>query len=140
MTAGGDVFFCCPLFFCFSLTESQQLLQYVSVSDTSTNKVVNITFSAKEHNLSSPVIVGENAYLAAKVKREGRYEIAYGYSFEKVCLYALSLGIGTVMLAASLSRSTFEQAMDGKSNEVAPCGKSGRISVREKIYSGEPDA
>ena len=71
-----------------------------------------MTFSAKEHNLSSPVIVGENAYLAAKVKREGRHEIAYGYSFEKVCLYALSLGIGTVMLAASLSRSTFEQAME----------------------------
>lgn len=93
---------------------------------------------AKEHNLSSPVIVGENAYLAAKVKREGRYEIAYGYSFEKVCLYALSLGIGTVMLAASLSRSTFEQAMDVKSDEVLPVGSpvgypSEKRSIRENL-------
>ncbi len=46
---------------------------------------------AKEHNLSSPVIVGENTYLTAKVKLEGNYEIAYGYSFEKACLYAMSL-------------------------------------------------
>ncbi len=77
---------------------------------------------AKEYNLSSPVIVGENTYLAAKVKREGHYEIAYGYSFEKACLYALSLGIGTVMLAASLSRSTFEQAMSVQGDEVLPVG------------------
>lgn len=72
---------------------------------------------AKEHKLSSPVIVGENTYLAAKVRRKGHYEIAYGYSFEKTCLYALSLGIGTVMLAASLSRSTFEQAMNVQADE-----------------------
>ena len=45
---------------------------------------------AKENDLSSPVIVGEHTYLAAKVKRVDHFEIAYGYSFEKVCLYALS--------------------------------------------------
>ena len=67
---------------------------------------------AKENRLSSPVIVGEAAYLAAKVRRVEHFEIAYGYSFEKACLFAQSLGIGTVMLAASLSRSTFEKAMD----------------------------
>ena len=36
---------------------------------------------------------------------------AYGYCFEEACLYAESMGIGTVMLAASLSRQTFEKAM-----------------------------
>lgn len=93
---------------------------------------------AKAHKLSSPVIVGENTYLAAKVKREGHYEIAYGYSFEKACLYALSLGIGTVMLAASLSRSTFEQAMDVKSDEVLPTASpvgypAEKRSIRENL-------
>ena len=93
---------------------------------------------AREHNLSSPVIVGENTYLAAKVKRESHYEIAYGYSFEKACLYALSLGIGTVMLAASLSRSTFEQAMNIQDNEVLPVASpagypSDKRSIRESL-------
>ncbi|MBR1478256.1 MAG: nitroreductase [Lachnospiraceae bacterium] len=75
---------------------------------------------AKEHQLSSPVIVGEHTYLAAKVKREEHFEIAFGYSFEKACLYARSLGIGTVMLAASLSRSAFEKAMNVQEDEVLP--------------------
>ena len=69
---------------------------------------------AKEYGLSSPVIVGADTYLAAKVERVPNFEIAYGYSFEKTCLYALSRGIGTVMLAASLSRAAFEKAMEVK--------------------------
>lgn len=93
---------------------------------------------AKEHKLSSPVIVGENTYLAAKVRRKGHYEIAYGYSFEKTCLYALSLGIGTVMLAASLSRSTFEQAMNVQADEVLPTASpvgypAEKRSIRENL-------
>ena len=34
---------------------------------------------AKEHQLSSPVIVGEHTYLAAKVKKVRNYELAFGY-------------------------------------------------------------
>ncbi len=75
---------------------------------------------AKEYGLSSMVIVGATLYLAAKVKRCKHYEIGFGYSFEHVCLYAESLGLGTVMLAASLSRAAFEKAMDVQSDEVMP--------------------
>ena len=84
---------------------------------------VPITFrllDVEEHGLSSPVIVGADTYLAAKVEKVPNFEIAYGYSFEKVCLYALSRGLGTVMLAASLSRAAFEKAMDVKEVEVMP--------------------
>ena len=84
---------------------------------------VPVTFrlmNAKENNLSSPVIIGEQAYLAAKVARVTNYEIAFGYSFEKACLYAWSRGVGTVMLAASLSRSAFETAMAVQPDEVLP--------------------
>ena len=42
---------------------------------------------AKKYGLSSPVIVGEKWYLAAKTKKGN--ELAYGYSFEYACLYAL---------------------------------------------------
>lgn len=93
---------------------------------------------AKENRLSSPVIVGEAAYLAAKVKRVEHFEIAYGYSFEKACLYAQSLGIGTVMLAASLSRSTFEKAMEVQDDEVLPTASpvgypAKKRSIRENL-------
>ena len=84
---------------------------------------VPITFrllNAKEYGLSSPVIVGADTYLAAKVEKAPNFEVAYGYSFEKACIYALSRGMGTVMLAASLSRSEFEKAMDLKDGEVMP--------------------
>lgn len=84
---------------------------------------VPITFrllDVKEYGLSSPVIVGAETYLAAKVQKVPNFEIAYGYSFEKVCLYALSRGMGTVMLAASLSRAAFEKAMEVKDGEVMP--------------------
>ena len=84
---------------------------------------VPVTFQlldAKEYNLSSPVIVGADLYLAAKVSRLKHYEIGFGYSFEQVCLYAEYLGIGTVMLAASLSRSAFEKAMNLQDDEVLP--------------------
>ena len=37
---------------------------------------------AKEHGLSSSVIAGAETYLAAKVRREPHFEIAWGYSFE----------------------------------------------------------
>ena len=93
---------------------------------------------AEEHQLSSPVIVGEHTYLAAKVKRERNYEIAFGYSFEKACLYAKSLGIGTVILAASLSRSTFEKAMNVQEDEVLPTASpvgypAAKRSIRENL-------
>lgn len=92
----------------------------------------------KEYGLSSPVIVGADLYLAAKVKRCKHYEIGFGYSFEHVCLYAESLGLGTVMLAASLSRAAFEKAMDVQEDEVLPVASpvgypAQKKSIRESL-------
>lgn len=102
---------------------------------------VPITFrllDVKGCGLSSPVIVGADTYLAAKVEKVPNFEIAYGYSFEKVCLYALSRGIGTVMLAASLSRAAFEKAMEVKDGEVMPVASpvgypAEKKSIRESL-------
>lgn len=110
--------------------------------DSPTNPFsIPITFrllDAKEYGLSSPVIVGADTYLAAKVEKVPNFEIAYGYSFEKVCLYALSRGIGTVMLAASLSRAAFEKAMEVKDGEVMPVASpvgypAEKKSIRESL-------
>ncbi len=91
-----------------------------------------------KYGLSSPVIIGADVYLAAKVKRCRHYEIGLGYSFEHVCLYAESLGLGTVMLAASLSRPAFEKAMEVRDDEVLPVASpvgypAGRKSIRETL-------
>ncbi len=93
---------------------------------------------AKEYGLSSSVIIGADTYVAAKVSRVPQSEIACGYSFEKFCLFAESVGIGTVMLAATISRSAFEKAMDVRDTEVMPVASpigypAKKQSVREKL-------
>lgn len=93
---------------------------------------------AKAHGLSSPVIVGEKAYLAGKVRRTEGFELAFGYTFEAVCLYARTLGLGTVMLAASLNRPAFEAAMQVGADEVLPCASpigypAEKMSLRETV-------
>lgn len=93
---------------------------------------------AKEHKLSSPVIVGEKYYIAAKLSRCKNFEIGYGYSFESMCLYAESLGLGTVILAGTLSRPAFEEAMKVSEDEVMPAASpvgypAPKRSVREAL-------
>lgn len=120
--------------------EDRSALEAYTASPTNPFSVP-ITFrllDVKEYGLSSPVIVGADTYLAAKVERVPNFEIAYGFSFEKVCLYALSRGIGTVMLAASLSRAAFEKAMAVKDGEVMPVASpvgypADRKSIRESL-------
>ena len=97
--------------------------------------------STDEHDVSSPVVVGTNEFFAAKVKQTEQFELAYGYDFEAVCLYAASLGIGTVMLGGTLSRKTFEKAMELQRGEVMPLASpvgyiAEKMSVREKMMRG----
>ena len=76
---------------------------------------------ANEQKLSSPVVSGTNLYVAAKAKRVPHIEEAFGYSFEMLVLYALSLGIGTVWIGGTMDRGSFERAMSLGEDEVMPC-------------------
>ena len=101
--------------------DRKRLEQYLEALDNPFGVPVEFRFlDAKEHGLSSPVIVGTDLYIAAKVSRIPQSEIAYGYCFEKFCLFAESMGIGTVMLAATISRKAFEKAMEVGDTEVMP--------------------
>ena len=92
---------------------------------------------AKAHGLSSPVIVGAEQYVAAKAARAPGFELACGYSFERFCLFAASLGLGTVMLAATLSRDAFEKAMELQGAEVMPVASPvGYPAVRRSVRAG----
>ncbi len=91
---------------------------------------------AKKYKLSSPVISGAKLYMAAKIKRVKNYEIALGYGFEEVCLFAQHLNIGSVMLASTLNRKAFEEAMEVSEGEVMPVASpigypAERMSLRE---------
>ena len=99
----------------------QKLRDFIPTIETPFDVPVDIRIlNAKEHKLSSPVILGAELYTAAKVRRVLRGEEALGYAMEQLVIYAASLGIGTVWLAATLSRQAFEAAMELTSEEVMP--------------------
>ena len=84
---------------------------------------VPITFSilnARENGVSSPVILGADTYVAGKYQKQKNAELSFGYAFEKFILYAASLGLGTVWLAATIDRKSFEKAIQLKEDEVMP--------------------
>lgn len=93
---------------------------------------------AKKYGLSSPVIVGSEIYIAGKMPRSPHAEEAFGYTFEKVVLFAESLGIGTTWIAGTMNRDAFERAMAVSSDEVMPCVSplgypAKKMSVREAL-------
>ena len=93
---------------------------------------------AAKHGITSPVVTGEKYYLAGKVRRVENCDAAFGYSFEKACLYALSLGLGTVIIAGTMNRQAVERAMDVAEDEVLPAASpigrpAEKRSVRETI-------
>lgn len=70
-----------------------------------------VLLDAKEYELSSPVIQGEDLYIAAKVEKQPHGEEAFGFSFEKLVLYAWSLGIGTTWIGGTFDRPHFEKVV-----------------------------
>lgn len=80
-----------------------------------------VFLDAGDNGLSSPVLSGERQYVAVKVPVRPYADVAYGYSFEKLVLYAWSLGIGTVWIGGTMKREAFENAAGVKEGEMMPC-------------------
>ena len=76
---------------------------------------------AGKDDLNVPVIVDCDIYMTGKAKKAEHLEEAFGYSFEKIVLYAQSLGVGTTWIAGTMDRKAFERAIDLKDDEVMPC-------------------
>ena len=93
---------------------------------------------AKRYGLSSPVIVGTDTYIAGKMRRAPHAEEAFGYTFEKVVLFAESLGVGTTWIAGTMNRDAFEKAMEVAEGEIMPCVSplgypAKKMSLRESV-------
>ena len=77
--------------------------------------------SAKKDGLKVPVITGTDTYIAGVMRKVPHGEEAFGWSFEKIVLYAWSLGVGTTWIAGTMDRGAFEKAVHLKDGEVMPC-------------------
>ena len=96
-----------------------------------------VLLDAKEHGLSSPVLSGETTYAAGIVPKGPNADTAFGYSFEKLVLFAWSLGIGTTWIGGTMKRELFEKAAGVSEGEMMPCitplgYPAKKRSVREK--------
>lgn len=66
------------------------------------------------------VIKGASDFIGATVENSELALEALGYSFEKLVLYATSIGLGTCYLGGTFNRSSFAAAMEVKENELFP--------------------
>lgn len=66
------------------------------------------------------VIKGAPSYIIGKVEK-GKMDLEqYGYTFEKIILYATSLELGTCWLGGTFKRSSFKNIMKLKDNDILP--------------------
>lgn len=105
-----------------SREDREQLAQYMEgISNPFGIPVRFVLLDAKENGLSSPVLSGETLYVAGIVEKKEGAEAAFGFSFEKLVLYAWSLGIGTTWIGGTMKREVFERAAGLSEGEMMPC-------------------
>lgn len=119
--------------------DAQNILQFASRVENPFDLPIRWKLlDAKKHSLSSPVIVGTDLYIAGKLPVAPHAEEAFGYTFEKVVLFAESLGVGTTWIAGTMNRSAFEKAMEVGKEEIMPCVSplgypSSKMTLRETV-------
>ena len=104
------------------LAEDRKALEdYVKTVTNPYGVPISFVFlDAEEHGLSSPVLAGEHLYVAGKVHKVPHCGEAFGYSFEKLVLFAWSRGIGTTWIAGTMDRPLFEKAAAPGEDEMMP--------------------
>ncbi len=100
----------------------QKVEEYAKTIENPFGIPVEFVFlDAEQYGLSSPVLSGEKLYIAGKVEKKPYADVAYGYSFERLVMYAWSLGLGTVWIGGTMKRENFEKAAAVKDGEMMPC-------------------
>lgn len=104
----------------------EEIEEYVNTLDNPFDVKVRIRLVKKEKydgvvRLGTyGVISGANYYLVAVCEKVDFALEALGYTFEKAILYCTSLGLDSVWLGASFSKSAFEKTINLKENEILP--------------------
>ena len=115
--------------------DKEKLCNYIASIDNPYGLPIEFKLLPK---MGCPVVVGTDMYIGAKMKDAPHLNEAFGYAFEKLVLYAQSLGIGTVWIGGTMDRGAFEKEMELSEDEVMPCVSplgypAKKMSVREKI-------
>lgn len=122
-----------------SAEDRERLERYIrSIGNPFGIPVRFVLLDAKEHGLSSPVLSGETLFVAGITAKVPYADVAFGYSFEKLVLYAWSLGIGTTWIGGTMKRELFERAAGLSAGEMMPCVSplgypADKRSIRETI-------
>ena len=117
----------------------QEILRYAEGVETPYGLPIEWRLlDAKAQNLSCPVVTGTDCFIAGKLRRAPHAEEAFGFAFERVVLFAESLGIGTTWIAGTMDRAAFERAMALGAGEVMPCVSplgypAAKMSLRETM-------
>ncbi len=102
--------------------DRERLEQYIrTIANPFGIPVRFVLLDAREHGLSSPVLSGETLYVAGIVRKGPLADVAFGYAFEQLVLYAWSLGIGTTWIGGTMKREVFEKAAGLAEGEMMPC-------------------
>ncbi len=105
-----------------SAEDRERLERYIrSIGNPFGVPVRFVLLDAKEHGLSSPVLSGETLFVAGITDKVPYADVAFGFSFEKLVLYAWSLGIGTTWIGGTMKRELFERAAGLSEGEMMPC-------------------
>ena len=105
-----------------SAEDRERLEQYMrSIRNPFDIPIRFVLLDAKEDGLTSPVLSGETLFVAGIIDKVPYADVAFGYSFEKLVLYAWSLGIGTTWIGGTMKRELFEKAAVLSEGEMMPC-------------------
>ncbi|MGE5421690.1 MAG: nitroreductase family protein [Ignavibacteriales bacterium] len=66
------------------------------------------------------VIKGASSYIVTAINNNIQNTESFGYCFEKLVLFAASIGLGTCWMASTFKRSAFEKAIELTSDEIMP--------------------
>ncbi|PKM89217.1 MAG: nitroreductase [Firmicutes bacterium HGW-Firmicutes-12] len=105
----------------------QKLENYIRDVDTpfDTKKIrfeiIDINNNKKDMKLGTyGVIKGAKTFICAVIEKGNGYEENLGYAFEKIILYATSLGLGTCWLGGTFKRADFGKTVGLQANEFIP--------------------
>lgn len=119
--------------------DAQRILDFAAAADNPFGLPVAWRLLKTEATgLSSPVIVGADCFLAGQLQRAPNAEAAFGYSMERVVLFAASIGVGTTWIAGTMDRGAFEKALGLEDGAFMPCVTplgypAARMSLREAL-------
>ena len=119
--------------------DKQKIMEFAQQATNPYNVPIEFKYlDAKEHGLSCPVVKGTDLYVGGKIKKGQFANEAFGFSFEKIVLFAQSLGVGTVWLGGTFNRIAYEKAMQLDQDQIMPCASplgyvAEKMSLRESM-------